>query len=108
MILCLCDLTGRWLAHVELPVSLLTPAAPPGQPNPSAPGTSPTTSTTPLPTLRKESKKKHHLTTATDPIFADLRDLNFASACKRLSKVGHRLDQDYKVNRLYGRCFWMH
>jgi hypothetical protein len=48
-------------------------------------------------TLNKEKKKKHHLTTATDPLFAELRDLNFSAVGKRLNKVAHRLDEDYKV-----------
>ena len=83
------------LAHVELPVSLLSP---PTQPSTTAStSTAPSSSNVPVVSLKKENKKKHHLTTSTDPLFAELRDLNFASVGKRLNKVAHRLDQDYKV-----------
>lgn len=82
------------LAHVELPMSLLSPPAPAATSAPG-PSTSPPTSTVPL---KKDSKKKHHLTTTTDPLFAELRDLNFSSVGKQLNKVAHRLDDNYKVN----------
>jgi vacuolar protein sorting-associated protein 33A len=81
-------------AHVELPVSFLSPQQPAPTAGPSTAGTSAPS----LPTT-KEKKKKHHLTTATDPLFAELRDVNFASVGKRLSRVAHRLDEDYKVGR---------
>ena len=48
--------------------------------------------------LTKEKKKKHHLTTATDPLFAELRDLNFSAVGKKLNQVARRLDEDYKVS----------
>lgn len=81
------------VAHVELPVSLLTvPAAP----NPSNPNATPSGSASVTP-LINEKTKKHHLSTATDPLLAELRDLNFSSVGKRLSRVAHRLDEDYKV-----------
>lgn len=41
--------------------------------------------------------KKHHLSISTDPLLAELCDLNFSSVGKRLSRVAHRLDEDYKV-----------
>ncbi|KAG5219625.1 phosphatidylcholine and lysophosphatidylcholine phospholipase [Salix suchowensis] len=47
--------------------------------------------------LRKEAKKKYHLTTTTDPLLAEIRDLNFSSVGKKLNQVAHRLDEDYKV-----------
>ncbi|KAJ7794101.1 Sec1-like protein [Mycena olivaceomarginata] len=47
-----------------------------------------------------EAKKKHHLTTATDPLFAELRDLNFSAVGKRLNKVARRLEEDYKASKL--------
>ena len=83
-------------AHVELPLSLLSP--PPGGPsNPTGSASSPPTAAAPVSTLNKEKKKKHHLTTSTDPLFAELRDLNFSSVGKKLNRVAHRLDEDYKV-----------
>ncbi|KAJ7757485.1 Sec1-like protein [Mycena metata] len=85
------ELVGIKNSHVELPVSLLTPPAPMGVASTSA---EPTPG---APTLKKvEAKKKHHLTTSTDPLFAELRDLNFSSVGKRLNKVARRLEEDYK------------
>ncbi|KAJ6520341.1 Sec1-like protein [Mycena sanguinolenta] len=87
------ELVGVKNSHVELPVSLLTPPAPAG-----AASTSATPSTPPATTSLKkvEAKKKHHLTTLTDPLFAELRDLNFSSVGKRLNKLARRLEQDYQ------------
>ncbi|KZP25327.1 Sec1-like protein [Athelia psychrophila] len=89
------ELIGIKNSHVELPISLVAPPAPPS--GPAAPGTSPPVSTAPVSTLNKEKKKKHHLTTSTDPLFAELRDLNFSSVGKKLNRVAHRLDEDYKA-----------
>lgn len=87
-------------AYVELPVSLLSNPTPPGAPaaGPSTPAPTPTT------TLTKEKKKKHHLTVTTDPLYGELQDLNFSAVGKKLNKVAHRLDEDYKVHAysLYG------
>ncbi|KAG2155689.1 Sec1-like protein [Suillus clintonianus] len=80
-------------SHVELPVSLLTP---PTVPNPSNPNATPSGSASATP-LINEKTKKYNLSTATDPLLAELRDLNFSSVGKRLSKVAHRLDEDYKA-----------
>jgi hypothetical protein len=77
-------------AHVELPASLLAPLPPLGAAAPpaAAPGASAS--------LKKvEAKKKHHLTTSTDPLLTELRDLNFASVGKRLNKIARRLEEDY-------------
>jgi hypothetical protein len=77
-------------AQIEVPASLLNA---PSNANPAASGS---TSATPAPTLSQEKKRKHHLSAATDPIFAELRDLNFASVGRRLNKAARRLDEDYK------------
>jgi hypothetical protein len=83
-------LTCSSLAYVELPVSMLS--------TPAAPGAGPsTTPPTPATTLTKEKTKKHHLTVATDPLYGELQDLNFSAVGKKLNKVAHRLDEDYKV-----------
>lgn len=89
------ELTHGRVAHVELPVSLLTP---PAASNTSS-STAPSGSAAPAPTnaLTKEKKKKHHLTPATDPLFAELRDLNFSAVGKKLNSIARRLDEDYKV-----------
>ncbi|KAJ7292810.1 Sec1-like protein, partial [Mycena rebaudengoi] len=84
------ELIGIKNSHVELPVSLLTPPAPVGTSAPAA-------QTSAAASLKKvEPKKKHHLTTSTDPLFGELRDLNFSSVGKRLNKVARRLEEDYK------------
>ncbi|PFH52295.1 hypothetical protein AMATHDRAFT_46418 [Amanita thiersii Skay4041] len=78
-------------SHVELPTSLLSP------PTPAGAGSS-SSSTSANVSVKKESKKKHHLTAMSDPLFAELRDLNFSSVGKRLNKVARRLDENYKTN----------
>ena len=86
------------IAHVELPVSLLNPPAAPASVSttPSG-GPSSGASGIPVVSVKKDAKKKHHLTTATDPSFAELRDTNFAAVGKKLNKVARRLDEDYKA-----------
>ncbi|KAF8273032.1 Sec1-like protein [Lactarius quietus] len=76
---------------IDVPASLLNP---PSNANPTASGS---TSTAPAPTLAQEKKRKHHLSAAADPIFAELRDLNFASVGRRLNKAARRLDEDYRA-----------
>lgn len=92
---------NKFKAHVELPLSLLSP---PTTGTSNAAGTSntsaPPANTVPVVAVKKESKKKHHLTTATDPLFSELRDINFSSVGKKLNKVARRLDEDYKVSYL--------
>ena len=83
---------------MELPLSLLSPPA--AGPSNAAASTStpPAAGAVPVVPVKKDTKKKHHLTTATDPLFAELRDLNFSSVGKKLNKVARRLDEDYKVS----------
>ncbi|KAF7791610.1 hypothetical protein EIP86_002627 [Pleurotus ostreatoroseus] len=88
------ELIGIKNSHVELPVSLLTP---PAAPNPVAASASTSTAPPPASALTKEKKKKHLLTPATDPLFAELRDLNFSAVGKKLNHVARRLDEDYKL-----------
>ncbi|KAJ7654170.1 Sec1-like protein [Mycena rosella] len=79
------ELIGIKNSHIELPVSLLTPPPPMGAAASSA--ASPAASAS----LKKvEPEKRHHLTTSTDPLFAELRDLNFSSVGKRLNKGRHQ------------------
>jgi hypothetical protein len=85
---------------VELPLSLLAPPTA-GPSNTASTSTAPAASSVPVVPVKKDTKKKHHLTTATDPLFAELRDLNFSSVGKKLNKVARRLDEDYKVSLLY-------
>ena len=84
-------------AHVEVPASLVTP---PNQADAAAAAGAASTSTTPAggaASLTKEKKRKHHLNAATDPLFSELRDLNFSAVGKKLNQVARRLDEDYKV-----------
>jgi hypothetical protein len=82
-----------------IPASFLAASNQPGQPNNA---TSPQASTTPLPTVSvsKDQKKKYRLSTDTDPLIGELRDLNFSAVGKKLSKTAHRLNEDYNVNHL--------
>lgn len=93
------ELIGIKNSHVELPLSLLNPPTT-GATNAASTSTPANSTATPIPVVavKKDSKKKHHLTTATDPLFAELRDLNFSSVGKKLNKVARRLDEDYKTN----------
>ncbi|KAF9225343.1 ATP binding protein, partial [Gyrodon lividus] len=88
------ELIGIKNSQVELPLSLLNPPSAPNPANPSA--SLPSTSAAITPVLN-EKTKKHLLSAATDPLFAELRDLNFSSVGKRLSRVAHQLDEDYKA-----------
>ncbi|KAJ2925516.1 hypothetical protein H1R20_g11576, partial [Candolleomyces eurysporus] len=85
------ELIGIRNSHVELPVALVNPPA-----ANLASSSSASTSATPIINVKKDSKKKHHLTTATDPLYAELRDLNFSSVGRKLNTVARRLDEDYK------------
>ncbi|KII91306.1 hypothetical protein PLICRDRAFT_89630 [Plicaturopsis crispa FD-325 SS-3] len=89
------ELIGIKNSHVELPISLLTPPSAPDPANPAA--SSAPSSTAPVVSLSKEKKRKHHLTPETDPLFAEMRDLNFSSVGKRLNSTARRLDEDYKA-----------
>ena len=71
---------------------------PPAAPPPSGQAASTSAAPPPVASLTKEKKKKHHLTPATDPLLAELQDLNFSAVGKRLNQVARRLDEDYKVN----------
>jgi len=80
-------------AHVLLPAILVTPPAPGPGPGPASTSTS-TLSTIPV---QAEKKKKYQLSSSSDPLFGELRDLNFAVIGSKLSSVAHRLDNDYQV-----------
>ncbi|KAG5652575.1 hypothetical protein H0H81_004535 [Sphagnurus paluster] len=90
------ELIGIKNSHVELPASLLSPPGPPTT-NPAAGPSTSSASNPPAQSLKKDNKKKHHLTTTTDPLFEELRDLNFSAVGRKLNKVARRLDEDYKV-----------
>jgi hypothetical protein len=100
-----CVLVAKWssqslLAQAELPLSLLSPPSVPDSTNPST--SQPSAVITPV---TNEKTKKHLLSAATDPLFAELRDLNFSSVGKRLNRVAHRIDEDYKVSGLRSRTW---
>lgn len=84
-----CNLTSLAVAHesahIEVDPSLLTTAPP--APSPSGtPG---------LASIPITKKKKHPLSSQSDRLFSQLRDLNFAAVGSRLSKVAKRLEGDY-------------
>ncbi|KAH9897807.1 Sec1-like protein [Cubamyces lactineus] len=90
------ELIGIKNSHVELPVSLVAPPTAPNQGEASS-STAPSTSAAPAASLTKEKKRKHHLTSATDPLLSELQDLNFSAVGKKLNQVARRLDEDYKL-----------
>lgn len=76
------------LAFVQLPANIVSPPAP----GPAQASTSLTT--TPV---QAEKKKKYQLSSSTDPLFVELRDINFAVLGGKLSSIAHRLKEDYDV-----------
>ncbi|KIK30043.1 hypothetical protein PISMIDRAFT_382286 [Pisolithus microcarpus 441] len=87
------EVIGIKNSHVELPMSLLNPPPAPNQ------GPSQASTSTAATSIIGEKTKKYHLSAVTDPLFADLRDLNFSSVGKRLSQTAHRLDEEYKARQ---------
>ena len=83
---------------MELPVALLNPQA---TETAASASTSASTSAAPIVNVKKDAKKKYHLTTSTDPLYGELRDLNFSSVGRKLNTVARRLDEDYKARSLH-------
>lgn len=50
-----------------------------------------------IPGFKVDPKKKHHLTASTDPLYAELRDMNFAAVGKKLNLVARKLEEIQKV-----------
>lgn len=73
-------------AHVEVDVSMIE------GPQPNAPSTSASTSA-----LSAKKKRKHLLSTSTDPVYEELRDINFSQIGAYLNKIAKTIDQRYKV-----------
>lgn len=82
---------------MELPQSVIAPQTGPGAQPTAGPSTSPHTPGPAAGLMNRDKKKKHNLSASTDPLFEELRDLNFSAVGKKLNKVAHRLDEDYKV-----------
>jgi len=78
-------------AYVELPTNIVSPPAAGSSP---APAPAPALATTPV---QAEKKKKYHLSSSTDPLFGELRDVNFAALGPLLSSTARRLSNDYEV-----------
>ncbi|KAI5124115.1 hypothetical protein M0805_000928 [Coniferiporia weirii] len=88
------ELIGIKNSHVELPASLLTPPNTQGaSSNPSS------TNTPPASSLAKDVKKKYLLNAANDPLFGELKDLNFSSVGKTLNRNARRLEEDYESRK---------
>ncbi|CBQ72985.1 probable vacuolar sorting protein (hbrA) [Sporisorium reilianum SRZ2] len=87
------EVVGISNGHVEVDPALLTGQAQTagvgGQPHASGSGTPLQMTTTP-------KKRKHRLDPATDLLFAEIRNLNFAVVGDRLHRAAKRLNQDYE------------
>jgi hypothetical protein len=55
-----------------------------------------------LGTPPQPKKKKHRLTSSTDRLFSELRDLNFAVVGARLSRTARRLEEGYDTRHKLG------
>ncbi|EIN14426.1 Sec1-like protein [Punctularia strigosozonata HHB-11173 SS5] len=89
------ELIGIKNGYVQLPASLVSPPSNSAANAPAA-STSTAVQTTPL---SKEAKKKYQLNAKTDPLFGELRDVNFSAVGKRLNKVARRLEEDYQARK---------
>jgi hypothetical protein len=76
---------------------VLAPQTGPGTQPTAGPSSSPNAPGPAGALISRDKKKKHNLSASTDPLFEELRDLNFSAVGKKLNKVAHRLDEDYKV-----------
>ncbi|KAM6498628.1 ATP binding protein [Amanita muscaria] len=82
-------------SHVEVPASLLSPPVP--QTGSSSAATASSSSPAPV-ALKKDNKKKYHLTPSTDPLLAELKDLNFSAIGKKLNHIARKLDEIQKTD----------
>ncbi|KAJ2936455.1 hypothetical protein H1R20_g632, partial [Candolleomyces eurysporus] len=89
------EMIGIKNSHVELPVALINPQA---SETAASSSSSASTSAAPIVNMKKDAKKKYHLTTSTDPLYAELRDLNFSSVGRKLNTIVRRLGEDYKTD----------
>ncbi|KAJ2923947.1 hypothetical protein H1R20_g13151, partial [Candolleomyces eurysporus] len=89
------EMIGIKNSHVELPVALINPQA---SETAASTSSSASTSAAPIVNVKKDAKKKYHLTTSTDPLYAELRDLNFSSVGRKLNTIVRRLGEDYKTD----------
>ena len=86
---------------MELPQSVIAPPTGPGAQPTAGPSTSPIAPGPVAGLINRDKKKKHNLSATTDLLFEELRDLNFSAVGKKLNKVAHRLDEDYKVGTIH-------
>lgn len=84
---CGCSLTHalRFAAHVDVDPSLINPTPTASTSSPALGGSSPAL-----------SKKKKHLLSSTDLLFAELRDKNFSVVGSVLNRTARRLNDDYE------------
>jgi hypothetical protein len=86
--------TAHFLAHIEVDPALLSG---------NQADTTSSSSTAGADSLARvnvpSKKRKHRLSGTTDKVFADIRDLNFASVGARLSKIAKRLEGDYEARK---------
>lgn len=87
-------LSSLLAAQAELPAALFTDSAPASSSKiPDIPNIPKVV----YPGFKVDPKKKHHLTASTDPLYAELRDLNFAAVGKKLNHVARKLEAIQKV-----------
>jgi hypothetical protein len=88
----LLKLVEGYLAHIEVAPDLLAPSTPvAGNTAHSIPSSS--TSQT-FPQVAK--RKKHVLSSSSDPIFSELRDQNFSIVGNSLNRIAKRINMDYE------------
>ncbi|EJU02729.1 ATP binding protein [Dacryopinax primogenitus] len=84
------ELIGIKNSYVEVDASLLS----------TGPQAASQSATTPSlganPTAPQQKKKKHLLAASSDPVFSQLRDLNFAIVGSNLNRLAKRLNEDYE------------
>jgi hypothetical protein len=83
-------------AHVEVDPSVLsTDTNRPGAAEASNPVVS-SLGTVTSPSIQPAKKRKHLLSSTTDPLFGEIRDSNFSIVGAKLAKVARRLEADYQ------------
>ncbi|PWY99746.1 Sec1-like protein [Testicularia cyperi] len=88
------EVVGISNGHVEVDPALLSGQGQQGGPGPSQQQAS--GSGTPLQMTSTPKKRKHRLDAASDLLFAEIRNLNFAVVGDRLHRAAKRLNQDYE------------
>ena len=81
------------IARVELPLSVVEPPPPVGAASTAPAASSSTGQATNAPPGLAKEKKKHPLNGMTDPLFTEIRDLNFSSVGRKLNDTARKLEE---------------